>query len=171
MVEMIDHIVATHHAYLRRELPRLTALAGLVFGAHGSRHPELKELCGIFDSLREELLLHMLKEEKVLFPIIARLEGASEIPQFHCGSVMNPIRAMEHEHDDAGAALARLREIAGGYIPPADACPSYRALLEGLAELERDLHLHIHEENNVLFPRARAAEDPLSSVAARSSGH
>jgi regulator of cell morphogenesis and NO signaling len=112
----------------------------------------------------------MLKEETVLFPIIARLEPASEVAQFHRVSVINPIRVMEHEHDDAGTALARLRALSGDYTPPADACRTYRALLEGLAELEADLHVHIHEENNILFPRACAAAEVSRPVAAESAG-
>jgi regulator of cell morphogenesis and NO signaling len=109
-------------------------------------------------------MFHLLKEEKVLFPVIQRLEAAAEMPELHCGSVINAIRVMEHEHDDAGAALARLRALTDRYTPPGDACPTYRALLEGLAELEADLHRHIHEENNVLFPRARAAEEALQTA-------
>jgi regulator of cell morphogenesis and NO signaling len=161
MVELIDHIVTTHHAYLRRELPRLAGLAGQVVAAHRNRHSELHQLRDVFDKLRVELTSHMLKEEKILFPIIARLESATEAPQFQRASVINPIRVMEHEHDDAGTAVSRLRALTGGFRPPADACPTYRALLDGLAELEADLHVHIHQENNILFPRARAAVDLL----------
>jgi len=166
MGELIDHIVANHHEYLRRELPRLAVLADQVAGAHGARHPELSDIREIFGSLKEELTLHLLKEEKVLFPMIVQLEAATEMPHFHCGSVTNPMLVMEDEHEDVGSALARLRALTGGYTPPADACPTYVAMLDGLAELESDLHLHIHEENNILFPRARAAEDSLSTVAA-----
>jgi regulator of cell morphogenesis and NO signaling len=158
MVELIDHIVSTHHAYLWRELPRLSALAGRVVGAHGARHPELREVRAVFDSLKDELKFHMLKEEKVLFPMIARLDVAAGMPPVQDSSVMRAIRMMEHEHGDAGAALARLGALTDGYAPPADACPTYRTLLDGLAELDADLHLHIHEENNILFPRACAAE-------------
>jgi regulator of cell morphogenesis and NO signaling len=162
MVELIAHIVAAHHGYLRRELPRLEALADRVVAAHGARHPELHELREVLASLKEELMLHMIKEEKVLFPIITRLEAATEMPQFHSSSIVVPIQVMQHEHDEAGAALARLRALTEGYTPPEDACPTFRAMLEGLAELEADLHLHIHEENNILFPRARATEAALS---------
>ena len=168
MGELIDHLVTTHHAYLYRELPRLAELAGRVVDAHGNRHPELRELRDIFKSLKDELRFHMLKEEKILFPIIARLEMAMEVPEFYCGSVGNPILVMEQEHDDTGAALARLRVLTDGYTPPADACPTYRALLDGLAGLEADLHVHIHEENNILFPRARAAEGAFRASAAGS---
>jgi regulator of cell morphogenesis and NO signaling len=166
MRELIDHIVTIHHAYLHRELPRLADLADRVVDAHGSRHPELRELREVFLSLKSELRLHMLKEEKIVFPMIARLEVAMEVPELYCGSVGNPILVMEHEHDDAGADLARLRALTDGYTPPPDACPTYRALLDGLAGLEADLHMHIHEENNILFPRARAADGALQAGAA-----
>jgi regulator of cell morphogenesis and NO signaling len=161
IAELIEHIVAVHHAYLLKELPRLSVLVDQVLAAHGIRHPELAEVRDVFRALKDELTWHMRKEEKVLFPIIAQLAEAAEQPEFHCGSVTNPIRVMEHEHTDAASVLGRLRTLTGGYSPPADACTSYRALFDGLAELEADLHLHIHEENNVLFPRARAAEDAL----------
>jgi regulator of cell morphogenesis and NO signaling len=166
MGELIDHIVAFHHDYLRRELPRLAVLADQVAGAHGTRHPELAELREILAALQAELTLHLLKEEKILFPMIKKLEAAKEMPLFHCGSVSNPMFVMKHEHEDAGAALARLRALTGSYTPPGDACRTYVAMLCGLAELEADLHLHIHEENNILFPRARAAEDALSTAVA-----
>jgi regulator of cell morphogenesis and NO signaling len=165
MGELIDHIVTIHHAYLHRELPRLADLAGRVVDAHGNRHPELRELRDVFEALKDELRFHMLKEEKILFPIIARLDAAMEEPESYCGSVRNPILVMEHEHDDAGAAVARLRALTDGYTAPPDACPTYRALVEGLAALETDLHLHIHEENNILFPRARAAEGASQAAA------
>jgi len=170
MGELIDHIVAFHHDYLRRELPRLAVLADKVVGAHGARHPELAELREVFAALKEELTLHLLKEEKILFPMIKQLEAAKEMPRFHCGRVTNPMLVMEHEHKDAGAALARLRALSSGYTPPSDACLTYGAMLAGLAELEADLHLHIHEENNILFPRACAAEDALSTALAGADG-
>jgi regulator of cell morphogenesis and NO signaling len=165
MSELADHIEATHHAFLRRELPRLEGLLEKVVAAHGPRHPELRDLRAVFAGLKSELEGHMLKEERVLFPMVRQLQRATARPRFHCGSVANPIAVMEHEHDDAGTALAWLRARTGGYTPPADACNTYRALLGGLAELEADLHLHIHEENNILFPRARDAEAALSGAA------
>jgi regulator of cell morphogenesis and NO signaling len=164
LVELIEHIVATHHAFLRRELPRLSAMVGDVVRAHGGRHPELEELADVFDSLENEAVLHMLKEEKILFPIIARIETAAGMPEAYNHAISRPIALMESEHGETGAALARLRTLTGGHTPPGDACPTYVALLEGLAELEADLHRHIHEENNLLFPRARAAEDALQAA-------
>jgi regulator of cell morphogenesis and NO signaling len=105
--------------------------------------------------------MHMMKEEQMLFPMIRQLEAAASAPSFHCGRLRNPITVMEHEHDDAGQALARLRGLSNGYTPPADACNTFRAWIQGLAELESDLHEHIHEENNILFPRAEALEARL----------
>lgn len=162
MGELADHIEATHHAYLRRELPRLAGLLEKVVAAHGDRHPELWDVRMVFAGLKAELENHMLKEERILFPMVRQLERAATLPRFHCGSVGNPIVVMEHEHDAAGAALASLRSLTDGYTPPAGACNTYRALLDGLAELEADLHLHIHKENNILFPRARDAEAALA---------
>jgi regulator of cell morphogenesis and NO signaling len=163
MSELADHIEATHHAYLRRELPRLDGLMEKVVAAHAARHAELWDLLAVFRGLKRELESHMLKEELVLFPMVRQLQQATERPRFHCGSVANPIAVMEHEHDSAGVALARLRALTGGYAAPADACHTYRALLDGLAELEADLHLHIHKENNILFPRAHEAEAALAT--------
>lgn len=168
MSELADHIERTHHAYLRRELPRLTQLTRKVAAVHGRNRAELVEVAGVIQGLRAELESHMLKEEQILFPIIRRLEHAGTAGVFHCGSVNNPISVMEHEHDSAGRALARLNELTGGYVPPMDACGSWRAMLDGLQTLERDLHVHIHKENNILFPRASRREAELSeSLAAR----
>jgi regulator of cell morphogenesis and NO signaling len=161
---LADHIVATHHGYLRRELPRLSDLVQTVTRAHAERHPDLLAVRDVFMSLKQELELHMQKEEKVLFPMIAQLEAATSLPRFACGSVSNPIQVMEHEHTDAGLALAQLRTLTDDYSPPADACNSYRALLSGLADLEIDLHHHIHKENAILFPLAMAKETELCSA-------
>lgn len=170
MGALADHIEATHHAFLRRELPRLEHLAEKVTAAHADRHPELREVRAVLSGLKVEMESHMLKEERVLFPMVRLLDGATAPPQFPCGSVAYPIAAMEHEHDDAGAALARLRSLTGGYTPPADACNSYHALLDGLADLEADLHLHVHKENNILFPRACDAEAALADRAPAALG-
>lgn len=159
---LADHIEATHHAYLHAALPQLAAQFDKVVAAHGANHPELAEARAVLGQLRAELESHMFKEEKVLFPLIRQLEAASSRPTFHCGSINNPIRVMEHEHDQAGSALARLQELTGGYRPPEDACTTYRALLQGLSDLEADLHRHIHKENNVLFPRAAELEARLA---------
>jgi len=168
MGDLADHIVGVHHGYLRRELPRLAALMEKLVAAHGTRHPELTEVRDTVLSLKDELDSHMLKEEMVLFPIVKQLQTATSMPSFHCGSVNNPIFVMMHEHEDTGNALARLRSLTHGYQAPADACETYRATLAGLAALEADLHSHIHKENEILFPRARAAEAALCAGASRS---
>jgi regulator of cell morphogenesis and NO signaling len=161
---LVDHLEATHHAYLHAELPRLAALAAKVHEVHGARHPELAEVHRTFDALRLDLEPHLMKEEAVLFPMVRELAAASEAPAFHCGSLQNPIRVMEHDHDRAGELLEDLRRLTDGYTPPADGCASYQALYAGLAHLEADTHLHVHKENNVLFPAVVALE---AEVAAR----
>lgn len=158
LVQLADHIEQTHHAYLRAELPRLDRLTKKVAAAHGGRNPRLHEVRDIVLALAPELSSHMLKEERVLFPAVRQLESAGAVPVADGGVLAHPVRQMEQEHDRAGAALARLRELTDGFAPPAWACNTYRALLDALASLERDTHLHIHKENNVLFPRALELE-------------
>lgn len=164
LAELADLIVSTHHAYLRRELPRLQGLLERVVNAHADRHPELREVATTFADFRAEMDSHQLKEEQVLFPMIRQLEAATSAPGFHCGSVQNPIRVMMHEHDSAGAALARMRELTGDFATPPDGCPTYQALMAGLAAVEHDLHRHVHKENNILFPRAVALEAQFAGV-------
>lgn len=157
--ELVDHLEATHHAYLHAELPRLTALVDKVVGAHGVRRRELLDVAADFAELRAELEPHLAKEEQVLFPMIRELASSEVVPAFHCGSLQNPISVMLREHDRAGELLASLRTRTGGYETPADGCASYRALYDGLAELEADVHLHVHKENNLLFPAVVALEE------------
>lgn len=153
---LCDHIEQTHHALLRQQIPRLDQLLSKVIAAHHEHHPELAELQPVFRALAAELGPHLMKEEQVLFPAIRRIERESELPHFPFGSVRNPIRVMEHEHDTAGQLLAELRKLTDGYDPPPDACASWVSLWRGLHELEVDLHEHIHKENNILFPAAAA---------------
>jgi regulator of cell morphogenesis and NO signaling len=159
--DLVDHIVATHHAYLHRELPRLAALAAKVAAVHGERHPELLEVRRTYDELHADLSPHLFKEERVLFPAVHELEHAATMPWFPFGTTAGPISMMLMEHDRAGELLERLRELTGGYEAPADGCASYHALYAGLAEIEADTHLHVHKENNVLFPMVRRMEESL----------
>ncbi len=154
--ELVDHIVETHHAYLREELPRLTFLVDKVAKAHGNAHPELLELREVFEKLRAELEEHTEKEERVLFPACRELERGRSI--FPFGSVKGPITTMMAEHVEAGGYLGRIRELTWDYDLPKDACNTYRAMLDGLAELERDTHYHVFKENSILFPKAASAE-------------
>lgn len=158
MTSLVDHIVATHHAYLREEFPRLTKMTEKVAHVHGERHSELPQVRDVFAALRHELELHMQKEEQILFPMIKQIDSGVASAGSHCGGIANPIRMMEQEHDSAGDALGTLRALTGGFAPPVDACNTYRVMLHALAKLEADLHQHIHKENNILFPKALAAE-------------
>jgi regulator of cell morphogenesis and NO signaling len=152
------HIVAKHHEYVRRELPRLTGLAAKVVNRHGDRHPELSDIQATLARLGEELTQHLAKEEIVLFPYISKLERADAEggpkPEGCFGAVSNPIAMMTREHDDAGLLLEVIRNKSAHFTPPEGACPTYHAFYTGLREFEQDLHQHIHLENNVLFPRA-----------------
>lgn len=155
---LCDHIEATHHAYLKQELPRLDQMTEKVARVHGDKESRLLEIRNLFIELRSELEPHMFKEEKILFPMIRQLESSETLTEFHCGTVKNPIRQMEHEHDHAGDALARIRSAADDFVLPQWACNTYRAMLDGLHELEGNMHQHVHKENNVLFPKAAQLE-------------
>ena len=155
---LINHIVVKHHSFTRREIARLNALLDKVCMAHGDNHPELLEICVLFRELGADLEMHMTKEERVLFPYVIRMEAAAKQrvslfrPPF--GTVANPVRMMMLEHDRAGELLKKIRKLSSDYTTPADACVSYKALYAALEELEKDLHQHIHLENNILFPKA-----------------
>lgn len=159
--ELCEHVVQTHHEYLRDELPRISELTRKVAEAHGESNPAWHEVREVYESLRFELQLHMQKEEHVLFPAIMQMEQTNAPLRFHFGTVANPIRMMELEHDSAADALEKLRHLTNDYTPDEDACPTTRALLDALEALEKDLHLHIHKENNILHPRAIALEEQL----------
>ncbi|HUO83829.1 MAG TPA: iron-sulfur cluster repair di-iron protein [Thermoanaerobaculia bacterium] len=158
LAELSAHIVETHHRYTREELELLSALSAKVEGVHGENHPEMREVARIVRQLHPELFQHMMKEEQILFPYVADLENAvktgQKAPLPFFGTVENPIRMMIAEHDQAAEMLGQLRTATRNYDLPGDACNSYRALYHRLQELERDLHLHIHKENNIYFPRA-----------------
>ena len=149
---LVDHLEATHHRYLWDEMPRVTALVDKIVSVHGGRHPELVDVAACLAHIRADLEPHMLKEERALFPMIRELAGSSGLPSFHCGSLRNPISVMLSEHDAVGDLLAQLRRLTDGYTPPADGCATYAACFKAMAEIEADTHLHIHKENNVLFP-------------------
>ena len=152
------HIIATHHAYVKRELPRLAELALKVVARHGATRAELLVIQKSLAHLDEELSQHLAKEEAVLFPYIVKLERAIALgdakPHGCFGTVANPIAMMTQEHDAAGALLAEIRSLSSNFVTPADACPTYHAFYDGLKDFEQDLHQHIHLENNILFPRA-----------------
>lgn len=164
--ELVDHLVSTHHQYLWEELPRLSTLLEKIVSVHAERHSELHEVRRTFEETRADLEPHMKKEEEVLFPMIRELAGADTTPSFHCGSLRNPISVMMFEHDRVGELLAQLRKISGDYEVPADGCASYQACYAGLAEFEADTHLHVHKENNLLFPAVIRLEDRRAGLLA-----
>jgi regulator of cell morphogenesis and NO signaling len=156
---LIDHIVSTHHAYIREALPTIAQYLAKLVNVHGARHDELSHISSSFNALGGELQQHMLKEEHVLFPYIRELSAANG-RRHGCpfGTVQNPIRMMEREHQVAGDELRSIRQLTGGYKPPADGCTTYRVCFAELAQFERDLHRHVHLENTLLFPKAVALE-------------
>lgn len=162
---LIDHIVTKHHLFTREEMVRLDALMTKVVSVHGDKHPELQEVSTLLKKLDEDLNPHMLKEERVLFPYIVQLDRSATLkvnpPFAPFGTVKNPVRMMMMEHDAAGEILRELRSVTSDYAIPADACMSYKTLYEALEALERDLHQHIHLENNILFPKAVEFEESL----------
>ena len=165
--ELIAYILDSHHVFTRQEMARLESLTKKVISAHGEHHPELHKVGALFDALCADLKPHMFKEEQILFPYILGLVQANfqnrptSFAPF--GTVNNPIRMMMMEHDSAGEILRELRTTTSDYKTPADGCISYRTLYEALEEFERDLHQHIHLENNILFPRAIELEARMTA--------
>ena len=162
LADLVAHIISTHHKYTREEMARLGPLFDKVCSVHGKNHPELLHVRVSFQGLEQELTMHMMKEERVLFPYIVRMEESviqkEPVLPPPFGSVQNPVTMMMHEHDSAGEALRSMRKASAGYTPPGDACISFQTLYKTLADFEADLHQHIHLENNILFPRAIAME-------------
>lgn len=163
---LTDYIVNTHHSYVRKTLPDITAYAEKVMKVHGNQHPELLRINKLVEEINAELTAHLVKEERVLFPyikeLVASLENTQPIPAAHFGTVQNPIHMMEMEHELVGKNLAEIRELSNNYLLPQDACASYSLLYRMLDEFEEDLHLHIHLENNILFPKALEIEKQLN---------
>ena len=163
--ELIEHILDTHHVFTKSEMDRLEALTIKVISAHAGNHPELIHLGELFKQLCDDLKPHMFKEEQVLFPhIVAMTEAADQNqpgPFAPFGTVNNPVRVMMKEHDTAGEILRGLRALTSDYKAPPDACISYQTLYEALENFEKDLHQHIHLENNLLFPKALDLENAL----------
>ncbi len=165
--ELIEHIEKVYHAKLWEELERLDALTTKVARVHGPSDSRLVQVRDIFLDLERELSDHMRKEEQVLFPLIRQIEASQELVNSHCGSVANPIRQMDAEHDQADIAFLKIRNLTDNYTPPAHACYSYRALLTGLEQMESDLRDHMHQETDVLFPKIIKLEaDKFSKIEA-----
>lgn len=167
LAELTKHIRERHHQYVRASIPSLRALLAKIREKHGIKHRELGDIEKLFGNVAREMLMHMQKEEQILFPFIDALQRAAngkesiEPPFFQ--TVKNPIYSMMKEHDSAGELMRRIRAATDGYRAPADACTSYQAVYQGLEEFEKDLHLHVHLENNILFPRAVEMETAVAA--------
>jgi regulator of cell morphogenesis and NO signaling len=160
---LVKHIVGTHHEYLKLDLPVLGHRLDKVVSVHGARDPEvLPRMAEVFGDLRAEMEMHMHKEEAILLPFIEQYGRAEvqnrPVPPVPFGSIANPIAMMEREHVSAADALGEIRTLTNDFELPPYACSTVKALFEGLKVLEADLHVHIHLENNILFPRAIALE-------------
>ncbi len=164
---LCDHIVETHHAFVSRMIPVLFTHTKKIAAVHGENHPELLSIAEHFETVAMELTQHMKKEEQLLFPFIKQLQAAKRSGQTAAvapfGSVQNPIRMMEAEHQNAGDELYAIRALSSGYTVPEDGCTTYRITFQELKEFENDLHQHVHLENNILFPKALALEQEMIS--------
>ena len=163
---LVDYIVNNHHEFTRNKLPEIGKYAKKVAKVHGDRHDELNEIYYEFTMLHTEIFNHLDKEERILFPYIKQLVEAEkkgvkpEAPEF--GEAANPIAMMEDEHDEAGTSMAKIRRLSNNFTPPEDACTTYRLLYQNLEGFEKDLHKHVHLENNILFPKAMKLEKQLN---------
>ena len=153
---------------LKAEMPRISERLAKVMKVYGAQDAAtLAMLPKIYESLRDELDSHLAKEETILFPFVERIEalalGKQPLPALPFGTIGNPIHCMEAEHDDAGDALRLMRSVTNDFALPAHACATYKALFDSLRDFEADLHMHIHLENNILFPRVVALERSMRS--------
>ncbi len=159
---LVDYIEKKHHRYVEEKIPVLRQFLDKLCKVHGGRHPELFKINELFTASAGELAAHMKKEELVLFPFVKKLvkaklqNGVVEAPHF--GTVVNPITLMMKEHDNEGVRFREIAALTDNYTPPADACNTYKVTYAMLDEFEKDLHLHIHLENNILFPQATKLE-------------
>jgi len=164
---LIDYIITNHHSYVTNEVTTIEHHMQKVLSKHGEKNPELYSVNNFFNELKEELLIHMQKEEKMLFPYIKKMvlvqKNELEFPHPPFGSVSSPVAVMEAEHENAGKLIHELRKTANNFTPPDDACTTFRILYSELAEFESDLHIHIHLENNILFPKAIELEKVLTN--------
>ncbi len=164
---LAEYIINTHHQYVKDNVPFILELANKVARVHGANHPKMVKVAEIFAGVATELTLHLMKEETILFPFIKELAIAqnegSKLPESAFGNVSNPIRMMEMEHEEAGDALKVIRELTNNFSLPPDACNSYTILYKKLDEFENDLHVHVHLENNILFPKSIQLEKQLLS--------
>lgn len=166
--QLAQYIVETHHRYVTENAPLILQYAAKVARVYGERYPETVQVARLFELVSEELAHHMQKEEVILFPYVVQLIDAQRrgvaANRPHFGSVKNPIRMMEAEHENAGNLLHQIAELTNHYTPPADACNTFRVLYAKLWDFEADLHRHVHLENNILFPKAKELEQEVAAM-------
>ena len=162
---LIDYIVNNHHSYVVNSISTIEHHLLQVITAHGEKYPALSKIENLFAELKDELITHLTKEEKMLFPYIKKMQiaykNSFELPFPPFGSINNPVRIMESEHDKAGKLLEEISKLANNYVPPKDACGRFRLLYDELKDFENDLHMHVHLENNILFPKSIELEERL----------
>lgn len=163
---LVDYIEKKHHRYVKGKIPEIQSYLEKICQVHGKAHPELMEVRQLFEGAAHELVMHMHKEEKTLFPFIrilaeAELEGKKDLSRPHFGTVGNPIKMMKHEHDSEGERFRNIAQLTDDYTPPESACNTYKVAFALLNEFQEDLHQHIHLENNILFPKSILLEEKL----------
>jgi regulator of cell morphogenesis and NO signaling len=153
LMELTGYVVRVHHTYVKKNAHKILAYVTKVAAKHGDRFPYMIEVCKLFSEVQEEMMQHMFKEEKILFPRISQLELPDK-PSTSIDFLQAPIDVMEHEHDHAGSLMQQIRVLTNNYQAANDACTTHRLTFTALKDFEEDLHQHVHLENNILFPKA-----------------
>ncbi len=170
MTKLTEHIEQVHHRYVEAQIAVLKFYLSKLCKVHGDHHPELFEIAREFEECSEAMTVHMKKEELILFPFVRRMEKAkaegAALPAAQFGSVNNPVEMMKEDHDAEGERFRRIEKLSNGYQNPPDGCATYSTAMNMLREFEQDLHMHIHLENNILFPRAIAFEEQMRHATA-----
>ncbi len=151
--EIVIHIVDTYHTPSKQELQRINQLIEKLKTKHGQRYPYISDLQNVFEQMKNSLLKHMEEEEQIVFPLVINLEINKESQHEELKKYLG---SLDNDHLETGEALERIKNLTNGYIPPSDACMTHIVMLNSLERLERNLHEHIHKENQILFPRAKA---------------
>lgn len=156
LAELCNHIQQVHHGYLQEELPRLEFMTRKVAAVHGEHEPRLLDLQKTFEAFKAEITVHTKEEDEIVFPAIRKVEAQNDDGHAASFDLLTSVERLEHEHDDAGVALERFKTLTDNFTPPEWACNTFRALYDGLTQLEKNMHQHVHKENNVLFPKVLA---------------
>ncbi len=155
--QLIGYILIRHHFYVKQSMPTIYAHLEKIVNKHGERYPYMINVFKLFTAVKEEMTLHMQKEEMILFPRIKEVEkllAEDKSSQTSGGYITGPINVMETEHEHAGELLYEIRRLTNNYTAPDDACTTFKVCIDELKAFEEDLHKHVHLENNILFPLA-----------------